>query len=185
MWYATLLANCSNLTIFINLQSSETKIDLSFPRFVLQSYESDPTIPTTKEYCTDALASGKGKCIRCLRQVEQGALRVGFSTYSAGRTISRWYHAECFGAYPPSGVNADNITFGSNIARHNPALEPRLRGLFVQRQAAPPATTGAALQGMRAYNEGLKAQGVSVMAAIGYSKKMWVDPLYDKSLYNK
>jgi hypothetical protein len=78
------------------------------------SYEWDPTHPTKKTFFTSLAPSSKGNCIRCLRPVSQGYLRVDFETWDRQYgTFARHYHWNCFCTTPPTGINSfDDIKWG-------------------------------------------------------------------------
>lgn len=138
------------------------------------SYEWDPTQPSKKTYCCQRAASGRGKCIRCLRTVAAGSLRVGFETYSQSfGPLVRWYHASCFGAFPPHGLAAlggfEGVAWGNNrLAEHDASLMPAVQGLFAPAASGrgEPAVTGAALQGLRADVDAAKAAGCTTQEAL-------------------
>ena len=130
------------------------------------SYEWDPTNPLKKKYCFEQAKSGRGNCIRCLRTVEQGGQRVGFDTWSNSYgQLTRWYHVECFGAFPPKGIDRfdqiiwastdDGLDVGAVETVFNPVAEK--------------AETGDAFKGIREKINYFKGQGCSQSEAIHFS----------------
>jgi len=92
-----------------------------------------------KAYGLEKAKSARVKCVRCLRSIDKGALKVFFETVettgATSRPVVRSYHHTCFAAYPPKGIHDVNQikwmdsakTGGSAKYVRNPELEAQFK----------------------------------------------------------
>ena len=118
------------------------------------TYDWDSGTAVGRYYKTSIATSGRSKCIRCLSAVEQGSLRVNFTTMGDyGGPIDRSYHSVCFGAFPPRGLDS------FEAVKWHGGVDPEHRAAVCEcfkAMVTGPRATAPALGGLRQLHDELK-----------------------------
>lgn len=92
------------------------------------SYTRDPSNSETKVFHARTAPTSNASCIRCLKNIETGDLKLMFETFDRkeNHPVTRGYHPVCFKNFPPSGVDLSSFEIKWDSSKRDAVCEERV-----------------------------------------------------------